>query len=98
VFEYIRDANTAMDAGEFGEENVKSARELLASFDQVVDVLTPELKESGIADGQIETLITERTEAKKARNFSRSDDIRRQLLEAGVILEDTKDGTRWKRT
>jgi cysteinyl-tRNA synthetase len=42
-------------------------------------------------------LIAERMQAKKNRDFARSDAIRAQLLEAGVILEDTKEGTRWKR-
>jgi len=44
----------------------------------------------------VEKLIEERVQAKKAKNFARSDEIRKQLLEAGVILEDTKEGTRWK--
>jgi cysteinyl-tRNA synthetase len=42
-------------------------------------------------------LVAERTAAKKARNFARSDEIRAQLLEAGIVIEDTKDGVRWKR-
>ncbi len=40
--------------------------------------------------------IDERRAAKKARDFARADQIRQQLADAGVILEDTKDGTRWK--
>jgi cysteinyl-tRNA synthetase len=45
----------------------------------------------------VERLIAERAQAKKSRNFARSDQIRQELLEAGIILEDTKEGTRWKR-
>ena len=45
----------------------------------------------------VEKLIAERAAAKKSRDFARSDQIRAQLLEAGIILEDTKDGARWKR-
>jgi cysteinyl-tRNA synthetase len=41
--------------------------------------------------------VQERTQAKKSRNFKRSDEIRDQLTVAGIILEDTKDGVRWKR-
>ena len=48
-------------------------------------------------DSSVEALIAERTAAKKAKQFSRSDEIRKQLLEAGIVLEDTKDGVRWKR-
>jgi cysteinyl-tRNA synthetase len=50
-----------------------------------------------ISDEEIEKLIAERTAAKKARDFTRSDALRAQLTEAGIILEDTKDGVRWKR-
>jgi cysteinyl-tRNA synthetase len=45
----------------------------------------------------VEALIEERQRAKKARDFKRSDEIRNGLLEKGVVLEDTKDGVRWKR-
>ena len=50
-----------------------------------------------MSEADIEGLVAERTAAKKARNFTRSDEIRAQLLEAGIIIEDTKDGVRWKR-
>ncbi len=46
---------------------------------------------------QIEALVAERTAAKKARNFARADAIRNELAEKGVIIEDSKDGVRWKR-
>jgi cysteinyl-tRNA synthetase len=50
-----------------------------------------------LSDTEIETLIAERNAARKRRDFPRSDAIRKQLADAGVILEDTKDGVRWKR-
>jgi cysteinyl-tRNA synthetase len=52
---------------------------------------------AAITDEEVERRVAERTAAKKARDFARSDAIRNELLEAGVILEDTKDGIRWKR-
>lgn len=52
---------------------------------------------AAISDEEIERRIAERTAAKKARDFARSDAIRNELLEAGIVLEDTKDGVRWKR-
>ena len=97
VFEYVRDTNTAMDAGEFRTGNVQPALEFLAKFDAVFDVIRPTAHETGISDADVEAKIAERIEARKARNFSRGDEIRRELLELGVVLEDTKDGTRWKR-
>jgi len=97
VFEFIREANIAADAGEFRVGNVQAARTLLQRFDSFFDVLTPSVAAGGISDGEIEKLIADRTAAKKARNFAKSDQIRNELLERGVILEDTKDGVRWKR-
>ncbi len=97
VFEYLRDANTALDGGDFLAGNLAGANALLNQFDSVFEVLTPSLSTDGMSEANIEKLIAERTSAKKARNFTRSDEIRAQLLEAGVIIEDTKDGVRWKR-
>jgi cysteinyl-tRNA synthetase len=45
----------------------------------------------------VDALIEERTAAKKAKNFARADQIRQELLDQGIILEDTKSGVRWKR-
>ena len=97
IFEYVRDTNTAMDAGGFQAGNVAGALELLTRFDSVFDVIRPTEKEGGISDTDVEALIAERTQAKKSKNFGRADEIRKQLTDAGVILEDTKDGVRWKR-
>jgi len=97
AFELVREANSAMDAGDFRAANTQPANEFLARFDAVFDVLRPTEKETGIGDAEIEALIEERNQARRAKNFARSDEIRGQLHERGVILEDTKEGTRWKR-
>ncbi len=52
----------------------------------------------GLTDAQIEALVNERTQAKRQRNFARADAIRNELLAKGILLEDSKDGVRWKRT
>ena len=54
-------------------------------------------KSAELSDEKIEALIAERQAARKSKNFKRSDEIRDQLATAGIILEDTKDGVRWKR-
>ena len=53
---------------------------------------------AGLSDADIETMVAERSLAKKQRNFARADAIRNELLEKGIILEDSKDGVRWKRS
>jgi cysteinyl-tRNA synthetase len=50
-----------------------------------------------LSDADIDALVAERTQAKKQRNFARADAIRNELLEKGILLEDSKDGVRWKR-
>jgi cysteinyl-tRNA synthetase len=97
VFEYIRDANSAMDAGQFHAGNAERALGFLTLFDSIFDVLQPGVKAGELGDAEIDARIAERTAAKKARNFTLADQIRDQLLGQGIVLEDTKSGVRWKR-
>jgi cysteinyl-tRNA synthetase len=113
VFDYVRDANSAMDSGDFRSGNKAATNDLLNLFDSVFDVLrktavtaaggsTVDGDSSGAAgaylsDSAVESSIAERTAAKKARDFARADQIRDQLLEQGIVLEDTRSGVRWKR-
>ena len=72
-----------------------------AEHEGVQDKITPvaaELaKAAALSDTEVEQLVAEHSQARKARNFVRSDEIRNQLAENGIILENTKDGVRWKR-
>jgi cysteinyl-tRNA synthetase len=97
VFEFLRDANTAMDAGTFLEGNRAAAIELLDLFEAVFDIMKPSEQEGAIPEQEIEALIAARTAAKKGRDFAKADAIRNELLEKGVVLEDSKEGVRWKR-
>ena len=97
IFEHVRVTNTAMDAGEFKAGNVAAARQLLTHFDSIFQVLDATVAAGAKSDADIQALVDERTQAKKARNFKRSDEIRDQLAAEGILLEDTKDGVRWKR-
>ena len=109
VFDLVRDANTAMDKGEFRQGDVMATQQLLATFDEVFAVLedNDEQKlqalgygsaEAGLSDTEIEKLVAERNAAKKIRDFATADRIRKELADRGIILEDAKDGSvRWKR-
>jgi len=97
VFEYVRDANSAMDSGEFRSENAANALTFLGEFDEIFKVLEPSSMDGDIPDSEVDELVAERTAAKKKRDFARADQIRQELLARGIILEDTKDGVRWKR-
>lgn len=97
IFEYVRVANAAMDAGSFSSANVEEALDLLQRFDQIFDILKPTRKDSDLSDEEVDALIAERQQARQSRNFKRSDEIRDELAAKGVILEDTRDGVRWKR-
>ena len=97
VFEFLRDTNSAMDSGKFLAGNVASVQGLLNLFDSVFDVMRPTTVAGGISDEAVEALIAERVAAKKARNFGRADEVRAELDAQGIVLEDTKDGPRWKR-
>ena len=97
VFEYVRDANSAMDSGEFHAGDAAAALEFLTRFDSIFDVLRPTAHAGQLSDAAVDALIEERATSKKAKNFARADQIRQELLDQGVILEDTKSGVRWKR-
>ena len=97
VFELIRDTNTAMDSGEFKEGNRTSALAFLKLFDSIFDVLNVTQAEGAMSDAEIDAMVAARSAAKKAKDFAKSDSLRDELLAKGIILEDTKEGVRWKR-
>ena len=78
------------------EKDRAAVLDAIAKFDSVFGIFGPE--ENEILDAEIESLIEERQRARHSRNFARSDEIRDELAERGIILEDTKDGVRWKRS
>jgi len=85
------------------ENDIRHYKALLLSSATLLGLLQqdPELwfrgKADGISEDEIAALIMERAEAKKAKNFARADEIRTQLKEAGILLEDTPAGTNWKK-
>jgi cysteinyl-tRNA synthetase len=108
VFDLVRDANTAMDRGEFLQQDTMRMMAAMEKFDAVFGVLSDDDAEKfaklgyspagqRMASEQVEALIEERNASRKRRDFKRADEIRRELSESGIILEDAKDGSvRWK--
>ena len=95
LFELSHIANVYLN-----ESNTDPAvlQSILEAFDVIGEVLGIEVKvEAGLLDEEIEALLEERIAARKNRDFARSDEIRDQLLAMDIVLEDTRQGTRWKR-
>ncbi|MBI3933359.1 MAG: cysteine--tRNA ligase, partial [Acidobacteria bacterium] len=106
LFELVREANTAIDASEFRQGNVKATLACVEQWNGIFDVLPPTCGAGvrapdggphGLSDAAINQKIKEREAARKQKHFALSDQIRKELAEAGIILEDTKDGVRWRR-
>ncbi len=94
IFELVKLANTT--AGESSsKEYIEELKKQIVSLSDVLGIIAE--KEKEILDSEIETLIAERQNARKEKNFARADEIRAELLERGIILEDTREGVKWKR-
>jgi len=68
---------------------------LLDRFDSVLNIFGSQQVE--MLESEIQALIDERQEARRRRDFRRADEMRVELLSRGIVLEDTKDGVRWRR-
>jgi len=96
LFELMKDTNILLESQEVGRVNRDQILGLFSDANQVFAVF--EAEELQIQDKEITELIGERKEARRRRDFQRADEIRDLLADRGIILEDTKAGTRWKRT
>ena len=94
IFELVKLVNTNITS-DSSLEVVKTAYETIGKLCDVLGIITKQEKE--ILDSDIEALIEERQAARKAKNFARADEIRDMLEEQGIILEDTREGVKWKR-
>jgi cysteinyl-tRNA synthetase len=125
IFDMVRKANAAIDAGQFRKDDAAALLDVLHKFDQIFAVLkddeTVKMKKildwaksenrekdvsnellqtvdtQQLSDAGIEQRIAEMEQARRSRNFKSSDAIRAELMAAGIVVENTKDGVRWKR-
>ena len=95
LFAFVKKTNTMIDVGSLGKEGAKEALEALQRADTVLGIM--DFEEESLPSDLAE-LLSKREEARKRKDFAESDRIRQVLLRAGVELEDTPSGTRWKRT
>ncbi|APZ49747.1 cysteine--tRNA ligase [Jeotgalibaca sp. PTS2502] len=94
IYLYAKEMNLYTERSIVSEAVLKQAMALLANMMAVFGIT---FEEEGMLDDDIQALIDERTQARLDRNFGRSDDIRDYLKEQGIILDDTPQGTRWRR-
>ncbi|SDN92710.1 cysteinyl-tRNA synthetase [Alkalicoccus daliensis] len=95
IFDLVKQANIYLSENHTNEEVLRA---FLKQFDDMGFVLGMNLEtKEELLDEEVEALIEERIEARKERNFQRADDIREELKEKNILLEDTPQGTRWKR-
>ena len=109
IFDLVREANIAMDRGEFRQGDAAPVLDAMHMFDVIFAVLRDDDAEKlavlgisptspTLSDAEVEALVAERQAARKRRDFAASDRLRDQLAERGIILEDSRDSSvRWKR-
>ncbi len=94
VFDLVKFANTHAAEGS-SRAFAQALSDKIQSLCDILGIITEKKEE--LLDADIEELIEERQAARKAKNFARADEIRNLLLEKGIILEDTREGVKWKR-
>ena len=94
IFEIVRLSNSTISE-ESTKAYVSYVKETMDKLCDVLGIITEKKEE--ILDSEVEELIAKRQQARKDKNFALADEIRGQLLDMGIILEDTREGVKWKR-
>ncbi|MCI7812157.1 MAG: cysteine--tRNA ligase [Lachnospiraceae bacterium] len=94
IFEIVKLANTTASA-DSAKAYLAQLKDKIVELSDILGLIVEKAEE--ILDEEIEQMIAKRQEARKARDFKKADEIRNELLEKGIILEDTREGVKWKR-
>ena len=94
LFELVRDINTFVKPGETTKADVEAAIALFDELTEVLGLVYNRKKETSL-DDEVESLIAQRTEARKNKNWAEADRIRDLLKDMGIVLEDTAQGVKW---
>ncbi len=94
IFEMVKLANIQAQQGS-ARDFINKVLDMIVKYCDILGIITDKKEE--MLDEDVEALIQERQAARKAKNFARADEIRQMLLEKGIILEDTREGVKWKR-
>lgn len=97
MFAFARDTNRMMGAKELSKKGAQDAMALLKEFDTVLGILPEETEEDGAMDSVMGILIDIRAELRKRKAYDLADMIRDRLSEAGIALEDSSSGAKWKK-
>ncbi len=100
MFDLVRMLNAAIDSNDLGTGDVPGVKAAFERFDLVLGVLAlrrHEDRQTTLPPEEIDRLVAARQDARKRRDFAQGDRLRQQLLDAGIVVEDSAAGTRWKR-
>ena len=94
IFELVKLSNSTVSP-DSSAAYIDFMKELLEKLCGVLGILT--VRKAEALDEEIEAMIEARQQARKAKNFALADEIRGKLLDMGIVLEDTREGVKWKR-
>ena len=94
VFTLVKDINKLMDEKNLSTSDASQVLDVMDTFDSVLGLLK---REELSLDEEVKALIEKRAKARRDKDFKLSDQIRKELEEKGIILEDTTEGTKWKK-